>query len=263
MDTTEEFANVHLQDHGTTARSERQYGNITVDGNGLTIVGDAYFAGQPSDIRLTPGARSKLGLCFGSAPQLGYGLFVGRGAELERISRVLRPGQPKQLRLVLGGVGGIGKTQLAITYAEQNQEMYDSIFWLNATSQATLNADLRLVAGRFIRASVLESLRDEQVVTRVHQWLSDGKNARWLLVFDNYDEPDSYDISSYLPYAAHGAIMITTRLPDCVRISSEKMYIQPLANFEESLDLLCRRSERADLKAGEIKSFILVAGKAL
>jgi hypothetical protein len=48
--------------------------------------------------------------------------------------------------LVLGGMGGIGKTQLAITYVKRYRSYYTSIFWLNATSEVSLKTSLRHVA---------------------------------------------------------------------------------------------------------------------
>jgi len=60
----------------------------------------------------------------------------------------LRPNDQssKQRRLVLGGLGGIGKTQLAIAYAERHRDIYPSVFWLNAASEAALKDSFRSMA---------------------------------------------------------------------------------------------------------------------
>ncbi len=65
--------------------------------------------------------------------------------------------------LVLGGIGGIGKTQLAITYAKRHRTGYTSIFWLNATSEIGLKTSLRNVARRLFPAETVSKLDDEQV----------------------------------------------------------------------------------------------------
>lgn len=66
------------------------------------------------------GFHRPVGVRLGQAPHLAPTLFVGRDSEREEIAAKLRPvqGLQKQRRLVLGGMGGIGKTQLAIAYAE-------------------------------------------------------------------------------------------------------------------------------------------------
>ena len=93
-----------------------------------------------------------------------------------------------------------------------------------------------------------ETLDDQRVLARVHEWLSNTKNSRWLLIFDNYDEPTQFDISQYCPYAAHGSIVITTRLPDQVQLSSDKVRVQPLRDTDESLEILQRRSRRQNVR---------------
>lgn len=73
--------------------------------------------------------------------------FVGRTAELGQIAHALRPGElaSEQRRLVLGGMGGIGKTQLAIAYVRQHCDSYKSVFWLNATSVQTVKASWKSI----------------------------------------------------------------------------------------------------------------------
>ena len=71
-------------------------------------------------------------------------LFVGRDAEIQHMENVLLPGSDSVQRtiLVLGGMGGIGKTQLATTYCKRHGGSYSSVFWLNATSEVTLKSSL-------------------------------------------------------------------------------------------------------------------------
>lgn len=78
------------------------------------------------------------------------GYFVGRSSELHMIEEILKPGDgpPQQQRVALGGLGGVGKTHLAITYAKRNRGTYKSIFWLSAASEVTLRRSLRSMAGQ-------------------------------------------------------------------------------------------------------------------
>lgn len=198
-----------------------------------------------------------LGLNLFDAPDMGEGLFVGREAELQRMESILQPqaNSPGSTRkvLILGGMGGIGKTQAAITYAKRYRYFYSSTFWLNANTEATLNSSLRAMANRIIPSETISKLDDDQVWIHISNWLSEQDNSRWLLVFDNYDDPDEYKITQYHPSVAHGSIIITTRQPD--RANGEKIKVQSMAKVEESLCILATRSGRENVMSGKSHSY--------
>lgn len=152
---------------------------------------------------------------------------------------------------MLGGIGGIGKTQLAIAYAKRMHDSYDSIFWADATSEATLKASFKSIAERIFDVQDLRGLSGEQVVAGVKQWLSDTENTRWLLILDNYDEPKSYKLNDYYPQASHGSIIITTRLPD--EVGPTPLVVRSISNIEESLEILQTRSKREKVREGQQK----------
>jgi hypothetical protein len=191
-----------------------------------------------------------LGLCFNSAPAIEPTHFVGRVDELDQIHTVLRPKEAtkEQQRVVLGGVGGIGKTQLAIAYARRFQLSYTSIFWLNAASESTLSASFSSVA-LAIGAEDFDASDREQTRTTVLRWLARPGNPQWLLIFDNYDDPDLFDINRFCPNNGHGSVIITTRLPDSVTGSA--LRLEPLQDLADGLRVLQVRSGRAGVFEGE------------
>ncbi|KAJ6118982.1 hypothetical protein N7471_013602 [Penicillium samsonianum] len=193
--------------------------------------------------------RRPVGVYLGQAPYIASELFVGRGYELDEISRILHHDHKaqRQRRLVLGGMGGIGKTQLAIAYAQSGRESYSSVFWLNAVSEAALKDSFRSIASLIFDVQEPGVLEDKEIVRRVHQWLSTPNNTGWLLVFDNYDDPDQFRINDFYPPASHGAIVVTTRRPDLVAGST--LNIKPLQNIEDSLAILQTRSERENIQS--------------
>lgn len=152
--------------------------------------------------------------------------------------------------LVLGGMGGIGKTQLAIAYAKRYREIYSSIFWLNAASETTLKSSFVTLAKRTIPAGTTNApVSDtDQLRTLILNWFSELDNKGWLLIFDNYDNPDQYQISSYYPYVSHGSIIITTRLPDQVGV--DPLVLRSFNNVNEGLRILQTRSRRGNVKDG-------------
>ena len=167
------------------------------------------------------------------------------------MKRKLKPGNRshQQRRLVLGGMGGVGKTQLAIAYASHCQNDYESVFWLNAKSEATLKDSFRKVAVQIVFDIQDPSVLDgEEILIHIRRWLSHPKNSQWLLIFDNYDEPEQFNIEDYYPSASQGAIVVTTRLPHLV--AGGTIRLQPLGKIEESLEILQTRSQRKNVASG-------------
>lgn len=158
--------------------------------------------------------------------------------------------QRQQRRVVLCGIGGIGKTQIALAYAKDpaRHNVYSSVFWLNAASKSTLDDSLRMVAMAIFGPETTRNLYGEDLLAAIDQWLSDTANTNWLLIFDNYDDPTEFDIEKFYPSASHGAILVTTRLLHDV--AGERVLIQPLNDVDEGLEILHIRSKRADTKSG-------------
>jgi hypothetical protein len=179
-------------------------------------------------------------------------LYVGRETEITEMSGHLLPLKEtrKQRLLILAGNGGIGKTQLAIEYSNRHQHQYSSIFWLDADSETALKGGLCSTAQHVFEIQEFSTLdKDDLLVTRLHRWLSDTNNTNWLLIYDNYDDPDAFDIHKYFPLASHGAIIITTRRQD--RVGGVEILVQTLKDLKESLRVLETRSQRKNVESGK------------
>lgn len=143
-------------------------------------------------------------------------------------------------------MGGIGKTQLAIAYAKQHQHLYDSVLWLNATSEALLRNGIRSVVSLFEGSGDVSAYDDVPLLAFFSRWLSQQGNTRWLVILDNYDDPGAYDIRRFLPVRSQGSIIITTRLTHEVAemCACPKIHLRPLESLEEALRVLATRSGR-------------------
>ncbi len=106
-------------------------------------------------------------------------------------------GDGSRRTVVLHGLGGIGKTQLSIEYARRHKDSYSAIFWLNITDEDSLKQSFAKVARQILRehpsASWLSDVNTkenlDEVVVAVKAWLSRPNNTRWLIIYDNYDNP--------------------------------------------------------------------------
>jgi hypothetical protein len=183
--------------------------------------------------------------------------FVAREDELAEIHRALS-GNDSRRTVVLHGLGGIGKTQLAVAYAKRHKGNYTAIFWLNSKDEDSLKQSFVEIAKQILRehpsASRLSG-RDvigkfDEVVEAVKGWLSLPKNSRWLVVYDNYDnpklpgntDPGAFDIRKYLPEAYQGSIIITTRSAE-VKLG-HRIRVGKLKDVRESLEILSHASGR-------------------
>jgi len=129
--------------------------------------------------------------------------FAGREEELARVRAALTSGSRAAVQ-ALHGMGGVGKTQLAIEYAHRHSRDYDIVWWLDSENTSLLAQQFTELAGKLgcapagtapdaVRSAVLSDLHDRD---------------RWLLVFDNAEQPD--ELSPWLP-AGPGHVLITSR----------------------------------------------------
>ncbi|KAN0072275.1 HET domain containing protein [Elaphomyces granulatus] len=186
--------------------------------------------------------------------------FVAREEELAEIHRILR-GDGCRRTVVLHGLGGIGKTQLTIAYAKQHKDSYSAVFWLNIKDEDSLKQSFAKAAKRILRehpsASRLSSLdikeNLDEVIDAVKEWLSLPNNTRWLMIYDNYDnpklagntDPAAVDVRKFLPESSQGSVIITTRSSEvkigrCIRI-------RKLEDVRDSVKILSTASRREGL----------------
>lgn len=163
--------------------------------------------------------------------------------------------QPKrsslaQRRLVLGGLGGMGKTQLAVAFGTRHYQEDGSVFWLDASSEDAVKDSFRILAETIFDVRERTILANEQSIVHTKRWLSDKRNRRWLLIFDNYDDPESYRVEQYYPDVLHGSIIVTTRRPELV--AGHLIRLQPLQWIDEQLEVLETRSARENVKSGKL-----------
>ncbi|KAJ5166376.1 uncharacterized protein N7482_005157 [Penicillium canariense] len=196
--------------------------------------------------------------------------FVSRGALLDQIhEKASIPGS----RIALIGLGGVGKTRLAIEYCYRVRQQSTNtwVFWVHASNAARCEESLRNLANR-AKIPGRED-RNTNIFQLFGNWLQDGKIGEWILVLDNVDDDEllrkplatraeaeanaQYSTQPPLRYlleGSNGSIIITSRNK---RVASEiaghernLVDVQPM-DMAEALALLQNKldsgTERADL----------------
>ncbi|MGW4385191.1 FxSxx-COOH system tetratricopeptide repeat protein [Streptomyces sp. NPDC004685] len=138
--------------------------------------------------------------------------FAGREDELHALRRLLGGGgQAAVLPQALYGLGGVGKTRLAIEYIHRHHQEYERVWWIDAEQPSVIRAQLASIAPELGAAA--EGPGD--VVDRVLSALSAGTPyKRWLLVMDNAGSPE--EVTPYIPSLLGvpdgvGHVLVTSR----------------------------------------------------
>ena len=131
--------------------------------------------------------------------------FIERKERTNALEQALVSSSQLRNILVLHGLGGTGKTQLALHHLHNTNSSYSFRGWLIAKDKNTLLANYRTLA---IEAGLLQKDEESEkiIIGRVLRWFND--NPGWLLVFDN--APDYQTIASFLPENG-GNVIITSR----------------------------------------------------
>jgi tetratricopeptide (TPR) repeat protein len=147
--------------------------------------------------------------------------FTARESTLAALEEKLFVGE-QTTKTAIVGLGGIGKTQVALELAYRTRAKYKncSVFWIAATDMDSLHQAYRDVAQQLRISGWDEEKADVKKLVQIH--LSQADTQPWLLVFDNTDdmsmwicpsgsEPGSTGLKEYLPKSKQGCIVFTTR----------------------------------------------------
>ncbi|CAH0019112.1 unnamed protein product [Clonostachys rhizophaga] len=230
-------------------------------------------------------------------PYLKNEKFVGRTEILDQLKARLsfsEESHASQRRVSLFGLGGVGKTQIALAFIhwikEANLEV--SVIWVHASNPERFQQSFSSIAEEF----QIPGHEDPKsnVLVLVRQWLEKKDCGKWLMVLDNADDAElffgksspaeshpldaSTNLAQYLPECTHGALLITTRNKQIgVKIASGdgssmlqvkemdasesesllKSSLVTLAANEEEVRALSSRLEQLPLALAQAASFIL------
>jgi tetratricopeptide (TPR) repeat protein len=195
------------------------------------------FPGTPAS-NPTHGAHSASSTQFPRRPPRLWSVprrnpfFVGRNSLLDQIHRLLHPAgdgdRDRAVGLVpLQGMGGVGKTQLAVEYAHRYGHEYQLVWWLDADNRVLNESGLTDLAGALglpvagPRAAVIRQL-----------WGVLSQRTDWLLIYDNVDDPS--DLADLQPPDS-GCLLVTSRSPTIARFAPTLVEISEFSRSESVL----------------------------
>ena len=218
--------------------------------------------------------------CYMLPPESANPDFWGRKDILTQLDDILLPIKQethvsmatRSPCVVLGGMGGIGKTQIAMHYALTRKTQFDAIFWVQADNDAKLAQGFVDIAVSLGLVSGSESVDPALCRSIALEWLSlpikslpptNGHStptttgASYLLVFDNADDPQI--TSQYWPTSRTGAILITSRCPWMSQKHYQSIHIQvkPLSPMDGGAML--RKLVSCDWNSENAKSSVTLA----
>ncbi|KAK0476513.1 hypothetical protein IW261DRAFT_1642335 [Armillaria novae-zelandiae] len=206
------------------------------------------FAGH-----ITPASR----IFMVSLPAFVSSLFIGRQEYFSKLEEYFteRKKPWKRRSFLLYGMGGIGKSQIALKFAQNKQQSkyYSIIFWIDATSESTIVQslkDIQIKYDHILKNSLVSSAKNEN---RVLDWISHYDQQEWLLIYDNADQHNISLLKKYIPAGEHGNILITSRNSYLARITDNVKEAVSEMHLTEALELFFKASnlQNSDVSISE------------
>jgi hypothetical protein len=204
--------------------------NIT---QGITNVIEALMPISPG---LSPTATQHWNVPYKRNP-----FFTGREEFLLHLRKTLISAQKAALTQpqAISGLGGIGKTQMAVEYSYRYRDSYQYVFWVESETREEIISGFVAIAN-LLRLPEMDNPDQRLVIVAIKRWLE--THTDWLLILDNAD--DLAMVADFLPGTNNGHALLTTRAQVMGEIA-QGVIIEKMSDDEGAL-LLLRRAKVAN-----------------
>ncbi|RHZ52142.1 hypothetical protein CDV55_102329 [Aspergillus turcosus] len=171
--------------------------------------------------------------------------FVGREEEVGKIEGLIMQ-QDGPGRIAICGLGGVGKTQIAleVAYRMRSRDPECSIFWISCTTPESVEQAYMSIASEL----GMTNTKPAGVKEQVKAYLSQHSTAKWLLIFDNADDMQMWTMLDFLPESERGHILFTTRSRQiAVKLASSDVIMIPEPDTETGVKILRNSLMKKDL----------------
>lgn len=193
-------------------------------------------------------------------PDLLHQHFTGRVDQLQQIQEMLTASGSKPKRVSIYGMPGVGKSQLALKFAQHNQHIYRNVFHVQATDETQLIRDFNIIHGLL---RLQKRLPDEQELKNqdILQWFTCNRDdGDWLAIFDNV--LDVNITKKFLPASNTGAVLFTMRSERIAKELGSAGRLELLSMEEaESVELILKITEHPNLLGPEREEHVEIAKK--
>ncbi|PYH50180.1 purine and uridine phosphorylase [Aspergillus niger CBS 101883] len=170
--------------------------------------------------------------------------FAGREGEIIGIEELLLQ-QNGPSKIAICGLGGVGKTQIALelAYRMRNRDPNCSICWITCTSYESVEQAYMNIASKL----KMTDIKPAEVKEKVKAYLSLESAGKWLVIFDNADDMGMWStndstntvLTDFLPESEQGHIIFTTRSRKvAVKLASSHVITVTEPNTEISIQIL-------------------------
>ncbi len=162
--------------------------------------------------------------------------FSGRENILESIKEKFDNQIDLDKLFILTGLGGVGKTQIALEYIFRFQENYEVVWWIESEDSSMI---IKSYNSLLIKLGLVDKEIEDvnEVVLMISKWASQNNN--WLFVYDNASNID--ELYDYIPVTQNGNILITSRFVDWDMIGHK--YEVNVFNKVEAVDFIMNRTK--------------------
>lgn len=195
------------------------------------------------------------GIVFSGLPE-STASFLGRKGELTELSQALDPSLPGRKCSLLLGIGGSGKTQLALRHIKEEGRRYSAVVWINASTAEHAAHDFQEAASEILKSwprdVPVQQSQDMDALSRVKARLRSTMHRNWLLVIDSVEDVDQNELARYVPECAHGSVLITSTKPRACKGFRPKrpVYVEGL-DHDNARSLLLRCAQRDEHEEGQ------------